>query len=161
MSWLLKEAIERQLGVSSFFNGTEGDGATNEKRKFTPLTNLGCESEFRTVDNDFRYTGGGTSLKTVSEKHVVSRNALFEKDRWNQLDEEQKRAKWKWASNRAGAKKVRQMEREFVERVGAIEKLALEGKREQKKKIHQKLMKNIEECKIHGGPLTHLNIAVV
>ena len=50
------------------------------------------------------------------------------------------------------------MEREFVERVGVVEKLALEGKREQKKKIHPKLMKNIEECKIHGGPLTHLNI---
>ena len=117
-----------------------------------------CESEFGTVGNDFKHPGDGTSLKTVSYKHVVSRNALFENNRWNQLDEQQKRAKWKWASNSAEAKNVGQMEKDFVEGVGAVEKLALAGKREQKKKIHQKLTKNIEECKIHGGPLAHKNV---
>ena len=57
------------------------------KGNFTPLTNLGCESEFGMVGNNFKHPGGGTNLKTVSDKLVVSRNA-----------------KWKWASNSAEAK---------------------------------------------------------
>ena len=54
-----------RLEFHLFFNRKAGDDATGEKRNFTPLTNLGCESENCTVGNDFKHTGGGTNLKTV------------------------------------------------------------------------------------------------
>ena len=81
------------------FDGIDENNEIKEKRKFTPLTNLGCESEFASVWNDLKNVGGGTRLKTVSDKYVVARNRLFEKDRWINLEEKEKSAKWKWASN--------------------------------------------------------------
>ena len=47
------------------------DNEIKEKRKFTPLTNPGCESEFASVGNDLKNVVGGTRLKTVSDKRVV------------------------------------------------------------------------------------------
>ena len=50
------------------------------------------------MGNDFKRAGGAVSLKTVSDKHVISRNHLYEKTSWTELDEIEKRRKWRWAS---------------------------------------------------------------
>ena len=147
----------RQLSAASFFTSEEESDLTR-KMIFPPITNLGCEGEFSTVGNDFKHAGGSTSLKTVSNKHMISRNKLFDKDRWIKLSEYQKRAKWKWSTSSNEAKVVRKMEEEFVKRVEAVEKLALQRKTIDKNKIHQKLTDNIKRCKEYGGPLTQESI---
>ena len=70
-----------------------------KKIKQAPLTNLGCESEFAHLDNGLRKSGGSTSLRTLSNKHVVARNRLFEKENLRRLDICEKRRKWQWASS--------------------------------------------------------------
>ena len=62
----------------SFYND-ELDESTQDKLTQAPLTNLGAESEFASLD--LLRVGGATSLKTVSQKHIISRNKLFTKDR--------------------------------------------------------------------------------
>ena len=48
-AYQIKEAIERQLKAMPLFDGIDENNEIKEKRKFTPLTNLGCESEFASV----------------------------------------------------------------------------------------------------------------
>ena len=88
----IKVAIERQLSMSKNFYEDLNEDMPNEK---TPKTNLGCESEFAHVTNDFRKSGGSTSLATISDKHTVARNKLFDKERWQNLSNKEKRIKWK------------------------------------------------------------------
>ena len=107
----VKTAIERQLAVMSFFQQGDTDPEVAAKRNQTVLTNLGAESEFATADNTLRRLGGSTSLKTVSDKHVVCSNKLYAKERWIQLTEKEKRRKWKWADASPEAKTVRELEK--------------------------------------------------
>ena len=70
-----------------FFDGINEDNEIKEKRKFTPLTNLGCGSEFASVGNDLKQVGGRTRLNPMFDKHVVARNKLFEIEKWINLAE--------------------------------------------------------------------------
>jgi len=104
----VKEGIERQLQVMPFFHaGFEENEEYTQKRRQSVLTNLAAESEFATLDNDIRKLGGSTSLQTISDKHVIARNKLYLKDRWIELSEKEKSAKWKWARNSEQAKAVK------------------------------------------------------
>ena len=94
--------------MSQFFVEDVNDNMPDER---TPKINLGCESEFGCVTNDFRKSGNSTSLETISNKHIVKRNKLFEKERWKSLSDKEKRRKWKWAKNSPQAKCVMAMVR--------------------------------------------------
>ena len=101
----IKEAVERQLDSMKFYR----DDVSPETKRLmmqTPRTNLGCESEFSYGDMDLKRAGGSTSLKTISDKHVIKRNALYKKSVWTTLSTEEKRKKWRWASTSPQAKKV-------------------------------------------------------
>lgn len=50
---------------------------TTKLSRKPPHTNLGCESEFGFVTNDFKEKGGSTSLATISDKHIVARNKIY------------------------------------------------------------------------------------
>ena len=77
----VRSALLDQLHMSPFFN----ESAPEEDKpdaiiEQAPQTNLGCESEFGFVTNDFKQEGGSTSLATISNKHVIQRNKLYEKN---------------------------------------------------------------------------------
>ena len=77
--------------MSIYFTGSESDDhMPNQSIEKTPLTNLGCESEFAHLTNDFRKSGGSTSLSAISDKHTVARNKLFTKERWLSLSNMEK-----------------------------------------------------------------------
>ena len=77
----IETAIRRQLMMMKFYQDEELDDIPQ-----TPLSNLGCESEFGSVGNDLKKSGGAVSLTTVSNKHVIARNHLYDKTRWSELD---------------------------------------------------------------------------
>ena len=103
----IKEAVERQLDAMKFYRDDDVSPEIQRLMVQTPRTNLGCESEFSHGDMDLkRSLGGSTSLKTVSDTHVIKRNALYKKMKWTSLSTEEKRRKWRWAATSPQAKKV-------------------------------------------------------
>lgn len=146
-------AILNQLKMMNFFRNDDVEDIPQ-----TPQTNLGCESEFGCVGNDLKDAGGAVSLKTVSDKHVISRNHLYKKPRWTDLNEIEKRKKWRWAAGSPEQKKIKELETEFLDRIKAVEILAVEKKRKKKQEIQKKLLENLEKCKEHGGPITSADI---
>ena len=148
-------ALLNQLHMSAFFDESAPEedkpDATIEQ---APQTNLGCESEFGFVTNDFKQEGGSTSLATISDKHVIQRNKLYEKERWIQLSKKERQRKWKWARNSNEAKMVKEMEAAFLERVKSAEMLSIKAKENDKQKKIEKLQAALYACKKHGGPLT-------
>ena len=103
----IKEAMEGQLSGMKFYRGDDVSPQVQRMMFQTPKTNLGCEGEFSHGDMDLKRAGGSTSLKTVSDKHVIKRNAFYAKSKWTSLSVEEKRRKWRWASASPQAKKVR------------------------------------------------------
>ena len=95
-------AIERQLSKMGFFS-QRGEDA--ERLKEAVITNLGCEGEFACADNDLRKTDGAVSIETISNRHIVARNKLHLKDRWERLSKLEKKEQWHWAKNSKEAKK--------------------------------------------------------
>ena len=147
------EALRRSVDVT----GDEFKQAGIELEKLDKgavQTNLGCEGEFSYADNDIRKTGGAVSLTTISNRHVIARNKFYTKERWTALSKKEKREQWHWAKNSKEAKKVREMEAEFLRRVEGINKLCIEGKVQKKKKQDQQIVEALVICKKHGGPLT-------
>ena len=63
----------------------------SEKVDLDPSTNCGAESEFAAIGNDLKQSGGSTSLSTISDRHLISRNKLFEKEAWKVKSQEEKR----------------------------------------------------------------------
>ena len=141
--------------MSHFFIEDVNDNLPDER---TPKTNLGCESEFGFVTNDFRKSGNSTSLETISKKHIVSRNKLYEKERWISLSNKEKRRKWYWAKNSPQAKAVMAMEKDFKEQIKGVQLMASRAKENLKQKKVEGLLKVLEECKKHGGPLCPADI---
>ena len=50
------------------------------------------------------------------------------------------------------------MEKDFYKRINEVGKLAIRAKEEMKKRSAIKVMKNLQVCKQHGGPLTESDI---
>ena len=81
----------------------------------------------------------------------MARNKLHLKDRWEKPSKLEKKEQWHWAKNSKEAKKVKEMEKEFRDRLESLNKLS---NVEKKKKEDRKLMEALDECKKHGGPVT-------
>ena len=71
------------------------------------MTNIDCEGVFSGLGNDCKRAGGSTSLETISNKIVVASNKLYEKKRWTQLTDEERRKKFRWARGSKEAKEVK------------------------------------------------------
>ena len=92
----IAEAIEQQLQKMKLFTDESEDDPLLPQ---TPLTNLGCESEFAHLDNDLKKAGGSTTLHTIFNKYIVAQTKLFLKAKWTSLSETEKQKKWKWAKS--------------------------------------------------------------
>ena len=150
----IKETLERQLGAMKFYRDEPIDQEIKKKMKQTPMTNCGSEHEFAHADNDLRQSGGSTSLTTVSSKHVIKQNELYKKEKWTCLSEEERTERWRWAHGSEEAKKVRQLDKEFQEKLKALQKVAYEEKVAKKQASDRKFLEILEKCKKHGGPIT-------
>ena len=151
----VKEALQNQLSMSAFFldDGNSEEKPDDKTLEKAPLTNLGCESEFGFVTNDFKEEGGSTSLATISDKHIVARNKLFEKERFTNLSKKEKQRRYKWARNSPQAKEIHKMEKVFLKRIESVGQLAVKAKEDSKRKATIKLQEALENCQKHKGPL--------
>ena len=61
-----------------FFN-KDFDLEQTDKINKAPITNLGPESNFGSVDEDLRRSGNSTSLSSISAKHITEKNRLHAK----------------------------------------------------------------------------------
>ena len=68
---------------------------------------------------------------------------------------------FKWAHTSPEAKKFDELGEEFLGRLKMVQEQAAIGKRELKKKKGEKLLKIIEECKLHNGPVTTHNLSLL
>ena len=95
-----------------------------------------------------------TTLQTHSYKNIISTNGLLENSSFTELPEDDRHARWKWARTSEEVQTVKRKEKEFVENVKTMKKLSLVKKEENKKKKVGKMLKALENCKVHGGPVT-------
>jgi hypothetical protein len=85
----ISEALSRQMQYMPFFS--ESSSFTIEK---APVTNSGAESHFADADNRLKKTGGSSSLATISNRHMITKNKLFKTEKWQNLSENEKTIKW-------------------------------------------------------------------
>ena len=160
------ETLERQLGEMAFFSSAIDQDSTvdwtmNPKLDRAPVTNLGCESEFASLDNMLKKTGGTTSVQTLSRKNTVSTNAYLVDSGFLDLTKEEKRNRWEWARHSNEVKEVRKMEADFLATVKQAKLLVLRKKEQLKKRKGEKLLEILGKCKCHGGPITPDEISIL
>ena len=110
--------------------------------------------DFAQVDNDCRRLDSPTSLKTISNKHIIQANKMYCKDRWLELSAMEKKTKWQWTRNSPQAKRVKELEKEFYSQIQAVEVISLAAKERKKENVKRRIAESLEKCKSHGGPLT-------
>ena len=98
--------------------------------------------------------GGSCSLDTISNRHIITKNKLFESASWKAKSEYERKHQWRWVRSSKQVKAATKLKLDFLSKVEATKKLALKQKEEKKKKKMQSLLKVIEGCQKHGGPLT-------
>lgn len=152
-------AVERQLSSMSIFE--ENSDAIPEKMIYTPLTNLGCESNFAVLDNQIKKSGGMTSVKTHSMKAIVSRNRFLLDSKLDQQSEEERHNMWKRARSSENVKLAKKLEADFLKTVKAAQILSLKRKQELKKKKVVKVLETLKSCKRHGGPVTEDSVHIL
>lgn len=148
------DTLHRQLAVVTFLN----DDNSNDDILLAPLTNSGCESRFATLTNSLKVSGGSTKLKTLSDKEIVRSNNYIGGDEFKNLLTTEKVAEWKWARNSKQAKAYKKLTSEFLDGVKAAQSLAFHHKKILKEKKAQRTLKLLDQCKIHGGPLTETSL---
>lgn len=157
-------SLRRQLSATSFFNSVPGcqskyeEQPDLEKLKKAPLTNLGCEGQFAKFDNRVKVGGGSSSVETLSKKNIVSTNSLLTDDSFTFLSESERREQWKWARNSDETEEARIKHKAFLSNVQAASELSLRKKEDLKRKRNLRMIKLLEVCKEHGGPITPQNI---
>lgn len=124
--------IERQLSKMDYFKHSDSQPA--DGIECTPLTNLGCESEFAKLDNRIKRNGGSASVQNYSMKNIVATNGLLVDSTSIDKTEVEKRDAWKWARTSEEVKKVKKLEKDFLETVKLAQHLALTKKEDLKRK---------------------------
>ena len=155
------ETLKRQLNEMDYFDDEVNSEIDQEKLKFAPLTNLGCESEFAKLDNRVKISGGSTSIRTHSMKTIVATNRLLVSSDFLEKTDAEKRQQWKWARTSDAVKKAKQLEKDFLETVKVTKQLSIMKKEELKKKKILRTQHILEMCKAHGGPVTVNSIGIL
>ena len=150
------ETLERQLSTVPFFKQScSGVELDEEKLKNAPITNLGAESAFASLDNRIAVSGGSASITLHSRKTIISTNCFLVNTDFNsKATEEERRKSWKWARTSNQVEDAKEIESNFLATVQATKKLSLYKKQELKKKRVENTLKTLEKCKLHNGPIT-------
>jgi hypothetical protein len=152
------ESVRRQLGAMSFFVDSDISKDFERKLNLAPVTNLGCESCFAELDNRVKVTGGSASVKSHSQKMIVSTNGLLKDTSFTDLSVDDKMSRWHWARSSTAVKEVKTLEKNFIITVKAMKKLAFNKKEELKILKRKRMLSLLDTCKKHGGPITESNI---
>ena len=116
------EALERQISKVLFFRTDDEakiDDETKAKLAYAPLTNSGCESRMAQLDVRVKFCGGSMPINTISDMQNISANKYLltnEFDDPKNVDE-----LFKWARTSDEAKKVNEMEKEFLNKVSSLQ----------------------------------------
>ena len=70
----------------------------------------------------------------------------------------QTKRKWKWARSSENVKKSRMLNKNLLRTLETNKILALEKKKELKKRNTAKALRTLEKCKEHNGPITKQNV---
>ena len=151
----IKQSVQRQLDYVQFYKSSdEMSEEAKQKLELCPLTNSNCEGEFAHLDNDIKRVGGTVSIQTLSNRHLVDSNKLFSSDKWKILTPAEQRLNFHWSRSSKQAKKVREIGKEYLEKVQVAERLSLKAKAEAKQKKLRRSMKLLDVVKSHGGPVS-------
>ena len=151
----IKQSMVRQLDYVQFYKSSElMTEEAKQKLELCPLTNSNCEGEFAQLDNDIKRVGGTVSMQTLSNRHLVDSNKLFSSEKWKVLTPAEQRLKFHWSRSSKQAKRVREIGKEYLEKVKVAEKLSLKAKSEAKQKKLRRSLKLLDVVKLHGGPVT-------
>ena len=162
MSEVLEEVLDtlhRQLKEVSYFSQEESiTEEAEEKMKYVPLSNLGCEGEFAKLDNRLKVSGGTVPVETLSRKNVIATNAFLVDSSFAELSADERKQQWKWARTSESVKEVRKLQKDILQTLDTNKRLALEKKKQLKVKGAAKTLNLLETCKQHGGPVTMRSI---
>ena len=156
------ETLQRQLSCMSFFQSAENSNKESDYSKlmFAPISNLGCESEIAWLDNRLKFSGGSTSVSTISNKKVIHTNKAITSELFPD-DESERRKKWKWARSSDEVKAAKALTADFLQTVRSAKQLSLKKKAELKLKKDKKTFQLLENCKAQGGPVTPASIDII
>ena len=134
-----------QLGYMSFFD--EGLDLTMNETKLlqAPMTNDGCESELATCGESIKKVGSTVSLATLSDRHVVVRNKLFENNKWKSLTISKTRDYMRWSRSSKEAKLVKAKGKDYLKKVKAAVNMQLDVKAQKKKKKIRRCLDLLEK----------------
>ena len=92
----------------SFFQPVENSNVETDYSKlmFAPMSNLGCESDIAWLDNRLKFSGGSTSVLTLSNKKIIHTNKAISSELFPDAESERKE-KWKWARSSDEVKAVK------------------------------------------------------
>ena len=150
--------IERQLSSMDYFDDDAGE---NELLQFAPLTNLGCEWEVASLDVRLKVSGGTTTIQTLSNKTVVKTNKYLEHKDLLDLSPGEKALAWRIARTGEDAMQVRALLRDFTSTVAMGREAMVDKRKKAKRKKALRLVKLIEACKEHGGPVERKSIGIL
>ena len=142
------ENLTIQINQVNFLNSTST--YDDEKLQFAPLTNSGAESRFAQLDVKVKFSGGSAKLDTLSDKQIVGVNKYLIQPGVIETASEQ----FKWAHSSTQAKEALKLQNEFLSFVKLSKSLSIEAKKRQKEKQNMNLLKLLDQCQEHGGPIT-------
>ena len=116
-------SLKHQLDYMKFYreDSIEISDETLKKMDRAPLTNSGCESNFAQLDLECKRGSGQTTLQTMSNRHLVKTNRYFDSPDWEKMAPELKGKAWKEARSGEHAVIVRNMQKQFLDKVKASE----------------------------------------
>ena len=154
------DTVQRQLEEMRYFYEEESiTEETETKLKHAP--NLGAETKFAKLNNRLMVSGGTTSIDTLSRKDIVATNALLVDSSFTELSSDEKKKRWKWGRASENVKVARKLNKDLLKTIETNKRLALEKKKELKKKNAAKALRTLEKCKDHNGPITTRNIDIL
>ena len=137
-----KDSLRNQLDYMKYFREDTEDESMSEdtlkKLDQAPLTNSGCESNFAQFDLECKRGSGQNTLNTMSNRNMIKTNQYFSTEEWIKLAPELKSKAWKDARSGEQALVVKNMKKQFLDKVQASELLA------NKERIKKKTRKNEE-----------------
>ena len=77
--------VRNQLDYMSLFSENSEIPRREARLLRAPMTNDGCESELATCGETIKKVSSTVSLNSISNRHIITRNKLFESKKWKDL----------------------------------------------------------------------------
>ena len=145
----IKQGIERQLSSVDFFT----DDSQTSSLENVPLTNSCSESNFGKLNHALNQTAGSfVDLKNVSNRNIIQGQSS------SNLTSAEKLAAKIWSRRSPEAKEYKKLVKEYQQKVKNSQELLVLAKKEKKRIKMEKAYKLLDQCKVHGGPISPDNL---